>query len=98
MSKELTLYEDGRVVLTSDGGELVWSSDNDDAFQKEFGETIDPDEVEAVLDFLDDEGYLEEGETVDVVDLGSEADLDDDDEDYGGADSDEDDEDAEVLH
>lgn len=89
MNKELTLYEDGRAVLTDDGGELAWSSDNDDAFQQEFGETIDPDDVEAVLDFLDDEGYLDEGETVDVVDLSSEADIDGDEED---------DEDAEALH
>lgn len=92
--KELTRYTDGRAVLDDDG-DVLWSSDNDDAFQSEFGETIDPEDLDDVVQYLLDAEYLEENESLDIVDEDDEdtqtvetLDLDDVDED----------EDAEALH
>lgn len=77
MSKELTRYVDGRVILT-DNGNSVWTSDNDDDFQAEFGETIDPEDVDEVIQYLLDNEYLDEGEGIDVVDEDDEFPADDD--------------------
>lgn len=68
MSMEFTRYEDGRCCLTDEDGDMLWSSDNDDDFQEEFGETIDSEDVDGVLEYLEDAGYLTDGDTVDVVD------------------------------
>lgn len=68
--KEFTLYKDGRCCLTDDGN-VKWSSDNDDTFQEEFGDTIDPEDIDDVLQYLLDSEYLEDNESLDVVDEGA---------------------------
>lgn len=66
MSVEFTRYRDGTCALR-DGDELLWSSDNDDDFLEEFDAHIDSDDIEDVIEYLEDSGYLD-SEEVDVVD------------------------------
>jgi hypothetical protein len=65
--KELVCYWDGSVALTDEAGELLWSSDDDDDFLEEFDASVETDDIEDVLEYLEDEGYLDHGEPVDVV-------------------------------
>jgi hypothetical protein len=65
--KEFTLYRDGRCVLTENTN-LVWSGDSDDEYQAEFGESVEPGDVDDILDYLLEAGYLEEDESIDIVD------------------------------
>lgn len=67
MNKELVCYWDGSVALTDEAGEILWSSDDDDAFLEEFDASVDADDIEGVIEYLEDEGYLEHGEKIDVV-------------------------------
>lgn len=64
---EFVRYEDGSCALLEDD-ELVWSSDSDDEFLEEFDAVIDPEEIDEVIEYLEDEGYLDEGETLDITD------------------------------
>jgi hypothetical protein len=72
MSVEFVRYADGSCCLTDEAGEMLWSSDNDDDFQEEFGESIDGEEIDDVLAYLDEAGYMDEDESIDVVDEGDE--------------------------
>jgi hypothetical protein len=65
--KEFILYKDGRCVLT-ESTRTVWSSDADDEFMEEFGETVEPDDVDDVLDYLVTADYLGEDEAIDITD------------------------------
>lgn len=67
MSLTFTRYKDGSCAL-DDGGELLWSSDSDDDFLEEFDARIDGEEIEDVIEYLTDAGYLEDGDEVDIVD------------------------------
>jgi hypothetical protein len=65
--RELVHYPDGSLTLTDEDGEVEWSSDDDDAFLEEFDAFIDTDDMDAVIEYLEDEGYLEDGEQIDIV-------------------------------
>jgi hypothetical protein len=69
-SGELTLVftAEGQCILEEDG-EQVWASDDDDDFQVEFGnEFLSEDEDSAhILNWLVDEGWVDEGEKAEVV-------------------------------
>lgn len=65
--KEFTLRPDGSCVL-SDDGDVIWSSDNDDDFQAEFGECIDPEDIDEVLEYLTDIGALYRNDPIDIID------------------------------
>jgi hypothetical protein len=71
MSLEFIRYADGRCALLEDG-ELQWSADNDDEFLEEFDALIEPEEVDEVLEYLEEAGYIEPDESVDVTDEGDE--------------------------
>ena len=65
---ELTLRLDGTVALTQ-GGEVIWTSDNDDEFLEEFGEEVFTDEdADDIIGYLTDEGYIPPRVDVHVVD------------------------------
>lgn len=66
MSLEFTLHADGSCSLSEDG-ELVWSSDDDDEFLEEFDATIDPEEIDEVVEWLEDNDYLSEDDALDIV-------------------------------
>jgi hypothetical protein len=55
------------------GGEMMWSSDEDDSFAEEFGGDfidIDNDEqCDEVIDWLCEQGYVPPGVEVEIVDL-----------------------------
>lgn len=70
MSIEFVRFIDGRCALTDDDGNTLWSSDNDEEFLEEFDAAIDPDEIDDVLDYLEDAGYLDDADAVDIVDEG----------------------------
>jgi hypothetical protein len=72
VSRIFVRYEDGSCALMDAGGDLEWSSDNDDEFLEEFDATISSDEIEDVLGYLADNEYLEDGEEVDIQDEGEE--------------------------
>lgn len=62
----LVFTQEGKALLEEDD-ELVWSSDDDDDFAEEFGtEILDSDDAEEILNYLADEGILEEDEKADV--------------------------------
>jgi hypothetical protein len=77
---EFILSETGSASLTQ-GGELMWSSDNDDDFWEEFGEEVlTTEDIDEVLEWLEDEGYLPPRVEVNVIDEtdGDEPESDDD--------------------
>jgi hypothetical protein len=80
MKKELTIYRDGKAVLTDDAGELLWSSDNDDDFACEFEEVCTFDDGEDICGYLEDAGYIDSTDAVDIVEA-SESGLRDEDDD-----------------
>ncbi len=88
---ELVFYYGGTAALTK-AGEVVWTSDADDAFAAEF-DTVTVDEADDVLDYLEEAGYLEEADDCDVVE--DEEGPDDEDE---PDDDDDDDEDEPELY
>lgn len=65
--KCLTLYRDGRLSLDDDG-EVIWSADDDEQFQGEFGETVTSEQIEEVIDYLVETELLDDGEEFDTVD------------------------------
>jgi hypothetical protein len=82
--KELTVYAAGTAVLTDAAGDLLWSSDADEDFLAEFDAFVTVDDADDVADYLEDAGYIDEGEAVDIVesdDDGNPTDPDEDDED-----------------
>ncbi len=64
---EFVLHKDGSCILTQ-GGNVIWSSDNDDEYQEDFGERIESEDIDDVLEYLEDAGELEDGDSVDIVD------------------------------
>jgi hypothetical protein len=70
MSRVFVRYEDGSCALTDEDGDLEWSSDSDDEFLEEFDATVSSDEIEEVLGYLVEAGYLEDGEDVGIEDEG----------------------------
>ena len=46
----------------------MWSSDGDDEFCEEFGETVESEELNDVAGWLVDEGYIPPKVTIDIVD------------------------------
>jgi hypothetical protein len=71
MSLEFIRYEDGTCALM-DGDELLWSSDNDDEYLGEFDASIDSDDIDDVLAWLEENEYIEPDETIDITDEGVE--------------------------
>lgn len=99
MSLEFTRYKDGTCAL-SDGDELLWSSDADDDYMEEFDAQIDSEDIDDVLSWLQDEGYIAPDESVDIVDE-SDAGTMSVDEDagfYDDSDEDEDEEEGQWQH
>jgi hypothetical protein len=103
---ELILTQAGACILQMDD-EVLWSSDDDEDFQEEFGEVIASDDLNDVGAWLVDEGYLPPrvpllitDETIDAPEEsgwfkglgGDNGDDDDDDGDEEFTDDDEDDE------
>lgn len=81
---ELVIRHDGTLALTQ-GGEVMWTSDNDDDFSEEFGEEVfDADDADDVLDYLEENDYIPPDVEVSIVDEAEsesfEADEDPDDE------------------
>lgn len=67
---ELLVASD-RVSLTC-GGEVMWTSDGDEEFAKEFdsGETFDTaddEQMDDILGWLVDEGYIPPGVEIDIL-------------------------------
>lgn len=67
MSAQRTL----ELILTATGGAEVvdidtqlslWASDSDEEFQEEFSETLDENDIDAVLDWLVNEGVMSDDE------------------------------------
>lgn len=56
----LRLNVDGTVELEDPDEEIQWSSDDDDSFQLNFGETVDEDELEAIVDYLELKGEFDD--------------------------------------
>lgn len=81
MSLEFTRYKDGTCAL-ADGDELLWSSDGDDEFIEEFDAEIDSEDISDVLDWLEDAGYMDDSDAVDIVDESDEDTASVDDEPY----------------
>lgn len=83
---ELTFYDDGTAILTDAAGDVVWASDADEDWLETGAEpflTLAEDKDD-VLEFLEDAGYIEEGEDVEVTqeeDDEESDDFDDDDDD-----------------
>ena len=66
---ELLITAEGGYILTQ-GGEVMWSGDDDDDFAESFGLEMagDDEEADDVLDWLEDEGYLPPKVDVTIVD------------------------------
>ncbi len=98
MSVEFTRYRDGTCAIT-DGQELLWSSDGDDEFLEEFDATIDSEDIDDVLDWLQDNGYVSPDGSADIVE---EDDTDtmsvQEDDDYEDNEDDEDEQEEEWRH
>ena len=67
---ELVIDDAGSVTLTC-GGEVMWTSDADDEFPESFPDGCidfdDTDQCAEVIEWLIGQGYLEEGDAVDIV-------------------------------
>ena len=70
--------------------EVLWSSDDDEAFAEEFEDVIDPnsqEEVDQLMDYLCEAEELEDGEQIEIEEqYFDESDRDDDDDGEGGID------------
>lgn len=77
----LIFLSTGQCVLEEDG-ETVWTSDNDDTFQLEFGaEFLDADsDSTKIINWLEEEGWLDEDEK-EQLDIETETDGDEDESD-----------------
>jgi hypothetical protein len=72
---ELLFHPQGTVELLDAEGESVWCSDADDDFADEFeGDFFDGEDAEEILEYLDDNGYVDLDE--DDIDI-TENDLED---------------------
>jgi hypothetical protein len=69
---ELVVSHDGTAALTC-GGEVMWTSDGDDAYLEEFGEELidfeDNEQLDAIIDFLVRQGYVPPAVEVDIIDI-----------------------------
>ena len=84
---ELLLRDTGTAILTN-GGEVMWSSDDDEEFSEWFDEDIiESADLPEVIEWLQDEGYLPDGLTPDIVDESTPVVAD---EDFDDSDDDED--------
>jgi len=81
---EIIIRLDGTAALTQ-GGEVMWTSDNDDDFLEEFGEEVFTNQdADDIVGYLTDEGYIPPRVNVHVIDecdSDDPADCDDEDED-----------------
>lgn len=89
---ELTIYRGGTAILTDHEGNPVWTSDSDEEFMADFEGFITIDDEDVVLDYLEEAGYIEEGDDVEVKESSSSglAEPDDDDDEDDSDDDDED--------
>lgn len=57
---------DGLAILSDDGDAPLWSSDAEDSadFREQFGDVIVCSDFDDLVDWLGDEGYIEEGDEV----------------------------------
>lgn len=63
----LLFRHEGTAELTEDG-ELVWVSDMDEEFRDQFeNELLNEDDAEEVLEYLEEEDYLDSSELPDVI-------------------------------
>lgn len=61
----IVLGAEGGAELQSQAGRTLWSSDDDPEFMDELGTgPLDEDDAEAVLEYLEDEGYIMETDRV----------------------------------
>jgi hypothetical protein len=83
MKHELTIYAGGTAILTDARGSPVWHSDSDEEFAEEFGELVTFEDGDDVAQYLEDAGYLDEDDALDIVETDETglADPDDTDED-----------------
>ena len=75
MAYELVIGDDGSCVLTC-GGDVTWTSDDDDEFAEEFAELIEYDDEEQtgeLVEWLVEQGYIPPGVEVDIVEDDSSA-------------------------
>lgn len=67
---ELVIYPAGSAVLTC-GGDVTWSSDDDDDFAEAFPDTLiefeDQAQIDSVIDYLVEQGYVPPNTDVEVV-------------------------------
>jgi hypothetical protein len=61
-------YQDGSCALLDEHGVVQWSSDNDDEFLREFDAHIDSADIDDVIDYLMDAGYLDDEGEIDIED------------------------------
>lgn len=80
MHYELILTEAGMISLVDDGDIEVWNGVDDAEFARDFEDVIFFDDMESVEEYLREEGFLEDDDTVEYID---EADEPDDFEDDG---------------
>jgi hypothetical protein len=67
MKHELTIYDGGTAILTDARGVPVWHSDSDDDFVEEFGELVTFEDGDDVAQYLEDSGYLDDDDELDIV-------------------------------
>lgn len=95
MAYELTIYAGGSAILTDHGGNPVWTSDSDEEFLRDFDPPLGEEDADDILDYLEEAGYVEDGDDVAVVasDASGLAEADDDDDDLEPPDDDDEDDD-----
>ena len=63
---ELVLLADGGAEVL-EGESVIWSSRDDDEFPEEFPELLDENDLEGLLDYLVEQGYLSEAEADEAI-------------------------------
>lgn len=65
---ELVFTASGSVeLIDTNTDEVTWSSDDDDAFAEEFDDYLDGEDAENVIEYLDENDYLDASE--DIIDV-----------------------------
>ena len=64
---ELILSDDGTLSLTQ-GGEVMWTSDNCDDFAEEWDEVVEAGDLDDVIDWLREHGEIPPEVAVNVLD------------------------------
>lgn len=77
---ELIFHPQGTVELLDSEGDSAWTSDADDDFADEFeGDFFDDSDADEILEYLDDQGYVDlDEDDIDIIENDLEDESDDD--------------------